>query len=280
MGVPQIATPGGMLDEEDKNKLQNPQSFAVLELNALMPQQSIDAVLQAVPKPGIDPGLYETENVFQDILRTVGTQEANLGGMSGNTATESSIAEGSRTTALESKIDDLDAFLTEMTRCAGQVLMMEVEEGTVQRIVGAGAFWPKLTKQEIMEEINLDIEAGSTGRPNRVQDLQNMERLMPYLIQIPGIDPEWMAREMIKRMDDRLDLNDAISTGLPSIVAMNSMSQASPGPADEDPNAQGGEGGNNSSTAKEPENRPPSPGQGAPGRPPLAPVDAAQLVGR
>jgi hypothetical protein len=40
--------------------------------------------------------LYETNSEMEDILRIVGRTGSNLGGMSGATATESSIAEGSR----------------------------------------------------------------------------------------------------------------------------------------------------------------------------------------
>ena len=55
---------------------------------------------------------------------------------------------------------------------------------TVRRIVGPGAVWPELTRQDIADEIFLEIEAGSSGKPNRAQDLANLERILSILIQI------------------------------------------------------------------------------------------------
>ena len=55
-----------------------------------------------------------------------------------------------------------------------------------------------------MEEVFLEIEAGSTGKPNRAAELTNIERIMPFLLQIPGMDPKWLAKELLKRLDDKL----------------------------------------------------------------------------
>jgi hypothetical protein len=62
-----------------------------------------------------------------------------------------------------------------------------------------------------------------------------------------------MAREMIRRMDDRLDLSDAFAAGMPSIMALNKAAQVAPGgtAAEDDPNAQGGEGGDNAPKDKQ-----------------------------
>ena len=51
-------------------------------------------------------------------------------------------------------------------------------------------------------------------------------RVLPYIIQIPGIDPKWLAKEVLKRMDDKLDLDEALSENAESIVAMNGMKDA------------------------------------------------------
>ena len=43
------------------------------------------------------------------------------------------------------------------------------------------------------------------------------------LLQIPGVSPEWMLRELIKRLDDGMDPEDALKSGLQSIVAQNAQ---------------------------------------------------------
>ena len=75
-------------------------------------------------------------------------------------------------------------------------------------------------------------------------------------IQIPGISPIWLAEQVLRRMDDRLDLTDALMANVPSIVAQNSVKQpesaGAPRPGGGPP-SQGAEGANNA----------PQPGQGA-----------------
>lgn len=235
----------GQLDEDDKAKLASHEANAVIELNALVQGQKVSDVLQAFQGPTIDPALYDTTHLFEDVQRVGGSSEANLGGTTGASATEASIAEASRTSALSSNIDDVDDMLNELTRASGQVLLEELSQQTAMLIAGPGAVWPELSGADIAHEIALEIEAGSSGRPNKAAELQNWERIVPLLIQIPGVSPEWLAKQTIMRLDDRLDIADALSDGLQSIVAMNSQKQLATGDPATDPNAQGAQGANN-----------------------------------
>src|SRR5690606_13898334 len=98
----------GVLEESDKSAIQDAAANAVIEVAGLNTGERIQDVLQPFSGPGIDLNLYDPSPAYQDVLRVVGQQEANLGGTSGATATESSIAEGSRLTSVQSAIDDLD----------------------------------------------------------------------------------------------------------------------------------------------------------------------------
>lgn len=222
---PKIIVPSGVLAENDRDLLSNPfaDGIPVIELLGLQPNQKVQDILQAYQGPGIDPNLYEVASVMDDIQRTVGVQEANLGGTSKATATESSIAETSRMATSASAIDDLDEVMTAMAEDAGKVLLTEMQEATVKEIVGLGAVWPALTAEQISNEVFLEIEAGSTGRPNQAQEIQNAERIAPFLMQIPGISPEWLAKEFLRRMDDRINLEDAFTPGAPSIQTLNAQ---------------------------------------------------------
>ena len=218
---PKTAAAGGVLSDEDKAKLTTHPANALIELSGLAPGQKIDDLLQPVKMPGIDPNLYETNSVFEDILRTVGAQEASFGTVAGGTATESSIAESSRQSSLASNMDDLDDMLTEMARASGQILLTQMSEDTVKKIAGPGAAWPVMSRQDAAQELVLEIEAGSSGRPNQAQEINNLQQIVPLLIQIPGVSPEFLAREMLRRLDDRLNLDDAFDQAVPSIQAMN-----------------------------------------------------------
>lgn len=247
---PLTAVGAGVLSEADQKKIEDRPANAVVQLQGLPPGTKIEDVLQVVKHPGINPELYDTSPQFEDILRVVGTQEANLGGTSNSTATESSIAESSRMSSLQSNMDDLDDFLTEVMRDAGKVALMEVSADQVQRVVGVGAAWPTLSNQDIADEIFLEIVAGSSGRPNKAQEIQNFTQAAPFLLQLPGMSPEWLARQFLNRLDDRLDLTDAFAAGQPSIQALNAMAAKPLNAPAVDPNAensetQGGKGGEN-----------------------------------
>ena len=201
--------------------------------------QKVSDVIQPIGQIGIDPNLYEVRTIFDDIQLVVGAQESQFGGLSRATATETSIAESARMSTMGANVDELDTFMSEMTRAAGQVVLANLSIEEVKKIVGPGAVWPEMTRDQIMEEIYLEIEAGSTGKPNRAAELANIERIMPFLLQIPGIDPKWLAKELLKRLDDKLELDEAFADKIPSIVAMNQAQQSGTG----DPALQGPPGG-------------------------------------
>jgi len=272
---PRTYMASGRLSEDDKAKITEAEAHAVVEITGMQPGEKISDLLQSHSGPSIDPSVYDPSPVFEDYLRALGQQEANLGGTSGSTATEAAIAEGSRSTSVASVVDDLDEFLTELARASGQVLLLECSAEKVKKVLGPGAVWPELDRENVALEIMLEIEAASTGRPNKAQDIQNAQAIFPMLMQIPGISPEWMAKEMLRRMDDRLDLADAFAAGMPSIQMMNAAKQAAGpeqagagGPAT-DPRAQGGQGGNNApSTQPQQVNSAARPPEGAPPPPP------------
>jgi hypothetical protein len=226
---PKTVVTAGALDAEDVEKLESHPSNAILELNGLQPGQKVSDLLQAFTGPEINPALYDVTPYFEDTLRVVGFQEANMGPTNSDSATQSQIAEASRTTTMDSNVDDLDDLLTHLAKYGGQLLFSNVAESTVKRIVGPGAVWPDLTRQQIAEEVWLEIEAGSSGNPNQAQQIANAQKIYPLVMQIPGIDPEFLARDLLHRLDDKLDLTQAFKSPLPSIVAMNTLSRGGPG---------------------------------------------------
>lgn len=235
----------GALEEEDAKSLAGHEAHEVVQLQGLDGAMDLSKAFAAFPKVGVDPNLYETGTDLALVQLVAGQQEANLGGTAGDSATENSIAEASRMEAVSSETDELDDFLSMLARLSGQVLLNEMSAETVQRVVGPGAVWPSLRAQEIAEEVFLEIEAGSSGRPNKERDLAAFERAAPTLLQTPGIDPEWFAKYQIRLLDSGIDYEEAITAGLPSITSMNRQSQVGTGDPATDPAQQGGEGGDN-----------------------------------
>jgi hypothetical protein len=259
---PKTAYSDGVLSEDDIEAFKNHPVNAMIAVTGLQPGQDINQLLQAVKGAPIDPNLYEVNPVFQDLMRAVGDQEADLGGTSGDTATESSIAASAKATSVGSAVDDIDETLSGIARASGQILLLNVSEDTVKSIVGPGAMWPVLTKGEVARDLYLDIQAGSSGRPNQAQELQNFQQLAPILMQLPGIKPSFLAKQAIQRMDDKIDVDEAIADGLPSVQAMNGGKVAGLPGQQIVPSQQGAQGSSNAPA-------PPAPNSQSPG-PPLA----------
>jgi hypothetical protein len=273
-GRPGYVTPKGALSENDKAALSTHDQSGVVELDGMMPGQKITDLIQALPKVGVDPNLYESQGIMDDVYKTVGLAEPSFGGTSGDTATAVATAEQARTAALEAEADQLNDFLTVLARDAGVVMLTELDPMTVQEIAGPGSVWPEMNREQIASELYLEIVAGSNGRPNKLQRQQALQQLVPFLIQIPGINPQWLGQKLIEAIDDSIDLSEAFIANIPSIQMLNNAPQPQPGaPGSEDPNAQGGEGGNNAEKAdQQPQGPRPAPGQGGVGRPPLVPL--------
>lgn len=217
---PKWVTSRGKLTDEDMNKLTKMDAHEVVELDGMAAGEKVTDLLQMVKHDGIDQEMYDVGPVFQDIQRTVGVSQADLGAPAGVTATEASIGENAHLANDESAGDDLDELLSEIMQEAGAVLLMEMDVATVTKIAGPGAQWPTLDPHDLLNGIFVDIEAGGSGRPNKAAEMKNFTTLAPLLLQMPGVNPEWMVRQAVTRMDDRLDPSDAVLDGVPSMLAM------------------------------------------------------------
>lgn len=237
---PGYVSASGVFGDDDKRKMATHENSEVMELDGVTPGTDIKSVLMAKPIMQVDPNIYSDEAFFADIQRQRQTQQANFGGTSGDTATEATISEASRVSGIQSNIDDLDDFLTDVVRASGQILLMEMEPGTVKRLVGEGAMWPALARDEWAQEVLLDLKAGSTGRPNKSLKIANMERLMPFALQTGEISPKWLAGQIVREMDDTVDEDEAMLSGALPILAMARMTQPLMGDPRNAPAAQGG----------------------------------------
>lgn len=222
---PATVVADGALDPKDEEKLSSFPRNALLKLRGLQPGQKIEDLIQSFKRPAIDPNIYQTSDISNDIQLVMGAQEANLGNPGDGTATGQGIAESSRMSGISSNIDDLEDVLTEIGQCTAEVLLAEMDVATVQDIAGIGAVWPTLTPQDIINALYVEVEGGSSGRPNKAVDIANAEKLLPLLMQIPGIPPEKLVELIVQRLDDKLDVTDFVADGLESIVSQNRGAQ-------------------------------------------------------
>ena len=124
--------------------------------------------------------------------------------------------------------------------------MLEMSEEKVKEIVGPGAVWPQSDPETVAREIQLEVVAGSSGRPNQSQEVAVMERLFPLLFQIPGIKHEMLMQHGVRVLDDTIAYEDWIDMDALPITAFNGGLQATAnrgGQGGGAPQAQQGGGG-------------------------------------
>jgi hypothetical protein len=248
---PKYVSAMNSLEDDDKTKLTTSPAHSIIEIAGMTPGEKIADKVQRMDMIGIDPNMYQVEEHFKDTLRAVGSQEANMGSTSGDTATETSIAEQGRQSGISDQVDELDDFLTEVVKATTQLMLLEITPETAKEIAGPGTPWPAMpqTREEIVKDLYVTIKAGSSGRPNQAAELAKIERAAPYMLQLPGVSPEPLAEKYATLLD--IDMDELYTAGMPSITALNAMAgkaaaaQAGTGDPATDPASQGGEGGDN-----------------------------------
>jgi len=245
--TPRYVGAKGAMEIEDKQAIMSSVPHEILLVNAIEKGMKPSDLIAPMQFAAIDARLYDSAEVYQDYLLVLGNQQANLGTTSGDTATESTIAENSRMVSTNADVDEMDDFLSALARGAGVVLLKEMSPETVAKIAGQFAVWPQWSAEEITEQLWLEVEAGSSGKPHQAVDLQNWIQLLPLALQTGEISPTWLAKETVKRMDDKVDLDEAIVANLPAIMVLNRQQQvtAQAGNAENPPEQQGPEGGDN-----------------------------------
>lgn len=204
--APKYVVADGMISEEDEQALENARPNSVTKLKSLPPGVEPDKFIKLMQLAGIDPALYDTGPLEKDMLLAGGMQEANAG-LAGRdvTATVGTIAEQSRMTMLASNVDDLDGFLSRLAKAGVEMILRGMSLQTVQQIVGPGGVIPQDDIDDYLNEINVKIAAASSGRPNRAMGIANAQQLAPLLLQA-GANPEAIVEELVKRLDDTLDI--------------------------------------------------------------------------
>jgi ribosomal protein L12E/L44/L45/RPP1/RPP2 len=197
-----------MISEEDEQNLVDAKPNSVTKLKSLPPNVEPDKFIRPLGMLPVDPALYDTAPMEKDMLMAGGMQEANIGPAGKDvTATVGTIAEQSRMTMLSSNVDDLDGFLSRIAKAGVELILRGMSVQTAQRIAGIGAVLPEDDIDEYLNEINIKIQAASSGRPNRAMGISNAQQLMPILMQA-GANPAAIVEELVKRMDDTLDIDN------------------------------------------------------------------------
>ncbi len=223
--APKYMTGKGWLTDNDKDNLLNAMPNSVIEIEGAQPTSDIGKLLAPFQHAPIDQLAYDTSPLNQDMFLALGSEEGPQPASSKSTATAATINEQSRVEVASSNVDDLDDFLSTVAEAGGEMLLREMSEDSVKRIAGPGALWPDPSSvEDYVNSIYLNIVAASSGRPNKALELSNFQQVAPTLL-AAGVNPVFIAREALKRLDDRLELDDAFPTGPQQAMPMMPQQQ-------------------------------------------------------
>jgi len=215
---PKYGVPKGILSDADKRKLGDCHPNEVIEFDSMQPGQKISELIAPLVHQPIDQTVYDNTPLQQDMFMVLGNEEGPVAASADNTATAATINEQSRLVTTASNVDDLDDLLSDLAEAGGEVLLREFSPENVRRIVGPGAVWPTTDIENFVNYVYLTVEGASSGRPNKALEIANFTQLAPLLLQA-GASPAFIVREAIKRLDDRLDMDEAFPFGASMAVA-------------------------------------------------------------
>jgi len=234
---PRYGYPDGALDDEDLDRIMNAEDQEVFPLKGLQPGVEPGKVLQPIATVEIEASLYDARPLQEAALLATGMQEANIGPAQPNvTATVGTIAEQSRMSVASSDIDGLDDCLTAAARCGKQMCLQEMSQETVTQIAGIGAVWPDdpQSKRDFINEIEMEVVAASSGKPNKAVDIANWERIAPLIMQAATMPPQAMPtaqaiiRETVNRYDDKVEPMDFFPLPVPMMPQQADAASQSP----------------------------------------------------
>lgn len=197
----------GVLTEKDKEALKSRQPNQIVELEGIPMDMEPGKAISVLQVAQIDPRVYDTAPLTQDMQMAGGMQEANVGSAKPDvTATVGTIAEQSRISVVDSNVDDLDGFLSRVARAGGEIILQEFSPDVVKDMAGDGATLPpEQDRLRYLNQIYLTTKAGSNGRPNKALSVNTYQQIAPVLIQA-GANPLGVIEEGVRRLDDDLDL--------------------------------------------------------------------------
>lgn len=185
--------------------------------------------------PALDPAMYDTSRIIADLERGFGIQEALAGAVTvAKTATESQIQQTGMQARTGARRDVLEDALSEIATYAAEVARAKMTLEDVQAIVGPDAMWPEYTgPDDLLKFVNVNIRAGSSGKPDTTAQQQAWSTILPQLqqgVQTIGMlrnsTPEAMAdsaekliRMTVERTGDRIDVDALLPPPGPAPIA-------------------------------------------------------------
>ena len=227
------SVPGIIFDQTgvSKQDVRKIEGSVAQELVGINPTKGDDIRKLFTEKPvaRIDPLIFSTAPIMQDMERIAGIQEAMSQSVSTpKTATEAKIEQTGFTSRTSADRDTLEDVLQDLANYTAELSIQGMPLEAVVRIAGEKAFWPEgMDVEDLLTLAEVEIKAGSTGKPDDESLRQSWSVLLPLVqevmmaiqqAQMTGNLPMAEAlrnllRETMRRLDERIDVEQFIPQG-------------------------------------------------------------------
>lgn len=207
--IPGTMFNASQLDDVEARKLSDSKSQEFVPIKPADPDTPMQNLFAAKPVNAVDMRLYDPTLILNDMERMSGVQEALSAAISGpgnpKTATEANIQQSGTNARTTSDRDCLEWALTDMAQYAAELALQAYTVQEVQRIAGQKAFWPGpdptanppvpgMSIEDLFTLVEVDIAAGTTGKPKTQTDQQAWATILPLIREMIGQIEQAMAQ--------------------------------------------------------------------------------------
>ena len=241
ISIPHWVSRRGDVSDADAESLSNAAPGENVRIDG-NPGQPIRNSIDVFSPPPIDPSVYTTEHTERDFERVVGGGESTQPQSNkSRTLGEAQILTQDSQTQTGADTDEVEDWFERVAKHTLELLLQALTPEQVEELAGPraepevddqgqptgklieGSVWPKMSKAEIFNLLSINIQAGSSGKPNRDKETQVwVQFLLPKLTEaIQGISQLReqgqddlaesliiVAQETLRRLDERFDVHE------------------------------------------------------------------------
>lgn len=230
--IPSTIVDGSQIPPDEMEKIRKSETGEWTVINQTNPGDDIRKAFAPKAYAQFDPNLYNTQPILTDIEKVSGAQDAMQANVAvAKTATEAEIQNSGFGARIGTRKDAVEDVLNEIALHTAQLSLQTLTPEFVVRIAGSSAVWPQLSVDEVMYAFDIEVKAGSTGKPNTQAQRAAWSNLLPMIEKIitvvgnfraQGPQMEWAARpyiellrETVNRLDDKFDIERLLPTPPP-----------------------------------------------------------------
>lgn len=241
--IPGVIFHKGAMTPEDARAVVSASSQELIGVEPTNTDMPLQNIFMSKPVGDFDPRIYDTSAIQSDMEKIAGVQDALQSSVSTpKTATEAEIQQTGFASRTSADRDTLEDMMTQLAQYTAESAMTALTLQDVQKICGEGAFWPEgIDVEDLLTMVNVDIKAGTTGKPRAAGDREAWGVVMPQLqsmimmikeastsgnIDVANALAE-LVRETMRRFGDDIDL-DKFLPAIPAAGEMPGMTDPMP----------------------------------------------------